>query len=70
MKFNISVRRCEMCHDEAQEHEKSFGGSVFNGWFEIRSENFGTSLAALSKETGPWDFCSKKCAIEYLEKLP
>jgi len=41
---------------------KSFGGSFFNGWFEVNYSSFGTSLAALSKDTGhrPLGFLQQK----------
>jgi endogenous inhibitor of DNA gyrase (YacG/DUF329 family) len=67
---NVVQRICDNCKKEVKQGEEHyFGGSPFNCWLSITKTNGSTALSELQKDKGPWDFCSNKCAIEFLSKI-
>ena len=65
MKKQIDRRTCDQCKAVTEQSEMMFGGSPFHGWLSIEVVNGSSKLPR--PDTGPWDFCSSKCAIAFLQ---
>jgi len=60
----IDYRKCDHCGKEVQRSEIMYGGDVFSGWLTIETvRGFG-----LQQDNPVLDFCSDKCAVEFLSK--
>ena len=68
MTKQVERRVCDNCSRIVESMELQFGGSPFCNWLRIQQTGGSTQLTSLKHDKGPWDFCSKKCAIVFLNK--
>jgi hypothetical protein len=60
---------CDHCKKEVSDGgRKTFGGSVFSGWFSLSRRCGSTALQALNTNND-WDFCSAACLLEFAESF-
>lgn len=60
-KFDIQRRVCDKCGKEVEQVNQTYGRSVFAGWLQISVSNTPSKIGV------NYDFCSKVCAIEFIE---
>jgi len=69
MRKEAQIRICDKCNTETIAREATFGGTPFQGWFQLeltdqfRGITFSTEA---ENEKYPKDFCSFKCLHEFV----
>jgi hypothetical protein len=69
MRENVQRRKCDNCQRVVENKDVPFGGVPFGGWLKIEIDVGNSFIDSINgPESGPWDFCSMDCAIEYLKE--
>lgn len=68
-KINTTKMVCDNCNNEVSDTgETRFGGSIFQGWFNVEQISGSTALPELQKQRN-FNFCSCKCLGEFADTL-
>ena len=65
-KKTVEIRTCDNCGKETSDNgEQTFGGSVFNGWFEVKKVCHSSAIIHNEKQKLNFDLCSLNCLEEF-----